>query len=226
MANGKKSFVAYIDWGSTFDELDDNEAGQLIKLLFDYVRDKEPEPPSKLIKIAFEHIKQDLKRDLKKWVGYIEKQQENGKKGGRPKETQKTQAFSENPTQPKKADNVLVNVLVNDNVNVNEEIGQHEKKEMGLGVVVWNAEEEILKNEVRFQEICSITGNNFEGGKKSLHKYHLFLEEKEQYPKGKKAIFAGFEKWLLNEKKFNSNGKQQISTADKSVGRTIQFDKP
>lgn len=94
-----------------------------------------------------------------------------------------------------------------------------------LGVVVYNAEEEILKNEIRFHEICSTTGNNFEDGKKSLHKYHLFLEEKEQYPKGKKAVFAGFEKWLLNEKKFN-NGKQQLSGTDKSVGKTIEFDRP
>ena len=81
-----------------------------------------------------------------------------------------------------------------------------------LGIVVYNAEEEILKNEIRFQEICSTTGNDFETGKKSLHKYHLFLEEKEQYPKGKKAIFAGFEKWLLNEKKFN-NGNNKGNSA-------------
>lgn len=93
------------------------------------------------------------------------------------------------------------------------------------GVAIYNAEEEILKNEIRFHEICSTTGNNFEDGKKSLHKYHLFLEEKEQYPKGKKAVFAGFEKWLLNEKKFN-NGKQQLSGTDKSVGKTIEFDRP
>jgi hypothetical protein len=117
MAENKKSFIAYIDWGSTFDELDDFEAGQLVKLLFDYVRDKNPEAPSKLIKVAFDHIKQDLKRDLKKWDQYIDKQRANGQKGGRPKETQKTQAFFE---EPKKADNVFVNVNVNDNDNVND----------------------------------------------------------------------------------------------------------
>jgi hypothetical protein len=114
MAENKKSFIAYIDWGSTFDELDDFEAGQLVKLIFDYVRDKNPEAPSKLIKVAFDHIKQDLKRDLKKWDQYIDKQRVNGQKGGRPKETPKTQAFFE---EPKKADNVFVNVNVNDNVN-------------------------------------------------------------------------------------------------------------
>jgi len=94
---------------------------------------------------------------------------------------------------------------------------EKEKKEKSppkefLGIVIYNAEEEILKNEIRFQEICSTTGNSFEEGKKSLHKYHLFLEEKEQYPKGKKAVFAGFEKWLLNEKKFNNGTHQQSNS--------------
>jgi hypothetical protein len=115
MAENKRSFISYLDWGSTFDELDDAEAGQLIKHLFDYVRDKNPVSPSKLITIAFEHIKQDLKRDLKKWENYIEKQRVNGEKGGRPKITQKTQAFL---PKPKKADNV--------NVNVNENTGPPE----------------------------------------------------------------------------------------------------
>jgi len=95
-----------------------------------------------------------------------------------------------------------------------------------LGIVIYNAEEEILKNEIRFHEICSTTGKDVESGKKSLHKYHLFLEEKEQYPKGKKAVFAGFEKWLLNEKDFSNGKGKQNSGTDKSVGRTIEFDKP
>ena len=50
-----------------------------------------------------------------KYVDYIEKQSVNGSKGGRPKkanETQKTQAFFE---EPKKADNVTA--IVNDNEN-------------------------------------------------------------------------------------------------------------
>lgn len=105
----------------------------------------------------------------------------------------------------------------NENINKDENsisvLGEKEKKEVGFGVVVYNAEEEILKNLIRFGEICSTTGHNFESGKKSLHKYHLFLEEKEQYPKGKKAVFAGFEKWLLNEKKFNQNGTYQQNTS-------------
>ena len=58
--------------------------------------------------------KKALKRDLRKYESYIDKQKSNGKKGGRPK-TQKTQAFLE---KPKKADSVNVND--NDNVSDND----------------------------------------------------------------------------------------------------------
>ena len=112
MAIGKKSFVFYTEWIEIFNTLSDDEAGKLIKHVLKYVNDLNPEAEDRLTEIAFIPIKQALKRDLKKYENYIEKQKANGKKGGRPK-TQKTQAFLE---KPKKADNV------NDNVNVSTEV--------------------------------------------------------------------------------------------------------
>lgn len=72
-------------------------------------------------------------------------------------------------------------------------------------IVFFNAEEEILKSKIRFEQICMAAGAGKEQAKESLHKYHLYLEEKEQYPKPLKSLFAGFEKWLINEKKFSKN---------------------
>ena len=121
MAQGKKSFIAYTDWGDIFDELTDEEAGRLVKHLFEYVRDNDPEPRDKLTKMLFIQIEQSLKRDLKKYDKYIDKQKVNGAKGGRPKKnptlSQKTQPFID---KPKKADSVNVSVSVNDNDNVND----------------------------------------------------------------------------------------------------------
>lgn len=68
MAVGKKSFILYTDLLHTFEGLDDQEAGKLIKHLLRYVNDMNPEAPDKLIKIAFEPIKQMLKRDLKSGI--------------------------------------------------------------------------------------------------------------------------------------------------------------
>jgi len=120
MADNKKSFVAYCDWGDIFDELSDEEAGVLVKHLFDYVRDKDPTPKDKLTKLMFIQIQQSLKRDLLKYENYLKKQSDNGKKGGRPKNppvNQKTQPFNK---EPKKADSVNVNVTDNGNVNDND----------------------------------------------------------------------------------------------------------
>lgn len=126
----KKSFIAYCDWGEIFDELEDNEAGKLVKHLFNYVRDKNPNAEDKLTKMMFIQIKQSLKRDLIKYDIYISKQSENGKKGGRPKKptkTQKTQPFIE---KPKKADTVTDSVTVNVNVNENDTINDIYSKEV------------------------------------------------------------------------------------------------
>ena len=125
MAKDKKSFIAYCDWLESFEELSDDEAGRLAKHLFRYVSDLNPEAPDKLTKMCFIPIQQSLKRDLKKYEGYIDKQRDNGKLGGRPKnpkEPKEPTALFGNPTEPKKADSVSVNdsVNVNDNDSVNE----------------------------------------------------------------------------------------------------------
>lgn len=113
MAEGKKSFIAYCDWIDIFKELTNEEAGILIKHILDFVNDKDPVLEDRMIRLCFVSIKQSLKRDLKKYEKYIEKQRVNGAKGGRPVKTQITQAFLE---KPKKADSVSVNDNVITNV--------------------------------------------------------------------------------------------------------------
>jgi hypothetical protein len=114
MAENKKSFVAYCDWQETFEELSDEEAGKLVKHLFKYVNDENPETSDKLTKMCFIPIKQSLKRDLKKYEGYIQKQSVNGKKGGRPKNPTLSQITQPFIKEPKKADSVSVSDSVSD----------------------------------------------------------------------------------------------------------------
>lgn len=115
MAKDKKSFILYCDQQGLFNKLPDEIAGKLIKHIFAYVNDENPIASDLLLEIAFEPIKLQLKRDLRKYDEYIDKQRINGAKGGRPtkpNETQKTQAFFD---KPKKADNVNANENENDN---------------------------------------------------------------------------------------------------------------
>jgi len=114
MAKDKKSFLLYCDQQGVFNKLPDEIAGKLIKHIFAYVNDENPPCDDLLLTIAFEPIKTQLKRDLRKYDDYIDKQKFNGAKGGRPKKEEITQITQPFFQEPKKADNV--NVTDNDNV--------------------------------------------------------------------------------------------------------------
>ncbi len=119
MATDKKSFILYCDTIHTVKKMTKVKAGELFLIILKYVNDENPEITDPLLDLVFEPIKQQLKRDLRKYEHYIEKQVINGKKGGRPrkdkkpKESQKTQAFF---SKPKKAGSVSVS----DSVSVRE----------------------------------------------------------------------------------------------------------
>jgi len=107
MAKNKKGFILYADLIHTLDKLPDEKAGKLFKHILDYVNDEDPETDDLIISIAFEPIKQQLKRDLKKYESICERNKINGSKGGRPKNPNKTKkpiGLIGNPTEPKKPD--------------------------------------------------------------------------------------------------------------------------
>jgi len=64
MAKDKKSFVLYCDIIHTIEQLTDEQAGHLFKHVLYYVNDLNPDTDNVITKIAFEPIKQQLKRDL------------------------------------------------------------------------------------------------------------------------------------------------------------------
>ena len=117
MAKDKKSFILYTDQSGVFNQLPDEIAGKLIKHIFAYVNDENPISEDLIINIAFEPIKQSLKRDLKRYEEYVDKQSVNGAKGGRPKKAKETQITQPFFDKPKKADSVSDSVNVNDSVN-------------------------------------------------------------------------------------------------------------
>jgi hypothetical protein len=113
---GKKSFVLYTDQREVFEELSDEDAGKLIKHIFSYVNDENPETDDKLIRLAFLPIKTQLKRDLKMWDEKKHSRSEAGKKGGLAKSSNAKQSLA----KPSNAINSLANVAVNVNGNVND----------------------------------------------------------------------------------------------------------
>ncbi len=80
MAKEKKGFILYCDIIHTIEKLSDEQAGKLFKHILKYVNDQEPIAEDIITEIAFEPIKQSLKRDLQKYEGIRLKNKENALK--------------------------------------------------------------------------------------------------------------------------------------------------
>lgn len=81
MAKDKKSFILYADIIHSVNILDNEQTGILFKHILAYVNDQNPQVNDPIIKIAFEPIKQQLKRDLRKYEQMLKNRSEAGKKG-------------------------------------------------------------------------------------------------------------------------------------------------
>lgn len=131
MAENKKSVLLYCDIIHTVEELDDADAGLLFKHYLRYINDQNPEPPSKLIKIVFEPIKQNLKRDLKKWEEKMESRSIAGKAGAEARWHK--MANDGNRIEPMAKMAVKDTVTVKDKVNVNVSDIKGETHTLGSG---------------------------------------------------------------------------------------------
>ena len=116
MAENKKGFILYSDIQSMIDKLPDEYAGKLFKHLLAYVNDEEPTTDDIILQIAFEPIKQSLKRDLNKWNDKINKRSEAGKIGANVRWQKQTIANDSKRIKPIAKIAGSVNVNVNDNV--------------------------------------------------------------------------------------------------------------
>jgi hypothetical protein len=112
MAKDKKSFILYSDAIYTVEKLSDTDAGQLLKHLLRYVNDQNPTTQNPLVEIAFEPIKQQLKRDLVKFEDVKVKRSEAGKAGANKRWQEIANA--------NKGIQTIANIAVNDNVNDND----------------------------------------------------------------------------------------------------------
>lgn len=81
MAENKKSFILYCDLIHTIEKMPNEKAGELFKHILLYVNDKNPETDDLITNLTFEPIKQQLKRDLKKFEEVKEFKSNGGRLG-------------------------------------------------------------------------------------------------------------------------------------------------
>lgn len=132
MADNKQSFLLHTDIVHLLDQLPDETAGKLFKIILDYVNDRDPVVEDFTLKIAFEPIKQQLKRSLKKWEEVKEIRSNSGSKGGvksgetrrlkaelrKQKETNEAIALKLKQNEANEAVSVNVSVNVIDDVEI------------------------------------------------------------------------------------------------------------
>jgi hypothetical protein len=102
----RKSFVLHIDVLSVLDDLTDEQAGKLFKAIKANRTNEEVELDA-ITKIALNPFKAQFARDDEKYQNIVDRNKNNGSKGGRPKkqeEPKKPTGLNGNPNKPQKAD--------------------------------------------------------------------------------------------------------------------------
>jgi hypothetical protein len=196
MAEGKKSFVLYSDQRTIIDMLSDEKAGQLLKHMFAYVNDENPQTNDPLILLAFEPIKLQMKRDLIKWEKTKGVRSDAGKASAEArrlaKEHQQTLTNSTNVNFVQQSStNSTVNV--NDNVTVND----------------------INIRKANFAESLKPYFETY--GKDMLNDFYLYWTEhgiKDKKLRFEKERTFGLERRLLTWSKNNFGNQQKDETTD------------
>lgn len=118
MAENKKAFVLYCDLIDSIKHMGNEEKAIVFTWILEYVNDLNPKIPSGLLGAVIEPIRNQLKRDLKKYESRAERSRLNGSKGGRPKNPKKPSGLK---VEPKKPDTVTVTDTVTDINNIYKE---------------------------------------------------------------------------------------------------------
>jgi hypothetical protein len=124
----RESFVIRRSFIEPINNLSNEDYGTLLKAVNNYALDGiSPDQLSPMLQMAFNFIASTIDRDFEKYQKtVIERNQENGKKGGRPlknpEEPKKPSGLIDNPKEPKKPVSVSVSVsdAVSDAVSVSD----------------------------------------------------------------------------------------------------------
>ena len=208
----KDSFILYTEQKEVIDKLTDEQAGKLIKAIYEYVEtDKMPQLDS-LLEIVIIPFKQNIDRNIDKWEQIKQKRSEAGKIGAEIKKQKQAKQANVNFAKSKET-NQAVNVNVNENVNVNDNVNVKDKKiHFADYVTMTNAEYEKLVSTYskEFADQCITVLDNYKGanGRKYKSDYRAILSwviekvKQEQAKEPKKQYnqrqYSDFDKFYSN----------------------------
>jgi len=131
MAEGKNSFLLYKDLIHTISMLTDIQRGQLILIIFEYVNDLNPVVNDPVLKIVFEPIKQQLKRDLRKYEVKKKYCSDAGKASAKAKKNKRQQKLTGVNERQQQSTDSTVSVSVSVSVSVIKDILSFLNKKTG-----------------------------------------------------------------------------------------------
>lgn len=117
MAKDKKGFILYADLIKVVSKLPDEIAGRLFKIILSYVNDLDVSIDDLLLEVAFEPIKNQLKRDLIKFEGVKSKRSDAGKRSAELRALKKEEQNATNSTSVESVQQSSTNPTVTDTVN-------------------------------------------------------------------------------------------------------------
>jgi hypothetical protein len=196
MAKDKKSFILYVDQKDLFNKLPDEIAGKLIKHIYSYVSDENPKSDDLIVEIAFEPIKQQLKRDLKLFEEKRVKRSEAGLAGANKRWKEMPNDANEWQTIANDSKRINGIAKIADNVNDND----NDIYRSFAHLSITNADVEKLLTKYSIDDIDEVLDSieNFKGNKKYSS---LYLTASKWLSKNKKTSEAEEPKELLLARK-------------------------
>lgn len=232
MAENKKSFILYCDLIHTIEKMPNEKAGELFKHILLYVNDKNPETDDLITNLTFEPIKQQLKRDLKKFEEVKEFKSNGGRLGNLKRwnedlynkvinkkiTLEEAETIAENRKVSHtdvKQSHTIAKIAVNDNDNDND------------NVIINNIDKRKLKFASTLKPFVDLYGkellNDF---------YKYWTEPNKSNTKFKQelektwSLERRLDTWAKNDNNFNKNknGKSNITDTEqfKNLTKTIR----
>lgn len=164
----KNSFILYCDQSELIQKLSDEQAGILIKLVYDYCDNvmTKPEISDPLVDIVFTSLRTSIDRDYKKYERIVKRNRDNGRLGGRPSKPKKPSGLSGNPKNPSEPDS--------DSDSGRDSDSEEPKKENTP--IVPEKKTQQLNFKDYLQE--KIIENNFIGSKDKIFEFYKYRMEK------------------------------------------------
>jgi hypothetical protein len=188
----KDSFILYLEQKQIFEMLTDEEAGQLIKAIFEYEDTGQTVTLDRSLQIAFLPIKNVLDRNKEKYEKVVERNKKNIEKRWNKEDTKNTTGKNGIPKNTKNTDN--------DNEHDNDNDNEHD-----------NDKKEKNKKRKTFDDVFS--ENHFSNDLENTIKDFIDMRKTIKKPMTTKAL----ELLIRNLKKLTNLEDEQIAILNQSI---------